>query len=121
MKPRYDYVLIAVEKEPEKIGSIIIPDAYREKQQQGLVVDVGPGLVKDGQRQPVDLHKGDVVLFNKYGGVDVEVDGVPMLLVKDSDVIAVLRSVRVIDDGVLEEVAMIDGRAHLGIRTKGVA
>ena len=91
MNPLADRVIVApMEKETVK-GGIIIPDTAKEKPQQGKIVAVGPGAVNDsGERTKPEVKKGDVVLYGKYAGTEVNVDGKDYLILRESDVLAIL-------------------------------
>jgi len=91
IKPLADRVIVKpMEKETMK-GGIIIPDTAKEKPQQGKIVAVGPGQVKDnGERVAPEVKKGDVVLYGKYSGTEVNVDGEDYLILRESDVLAIL-------------------------------
>ena len=91
IKPLADRVIVkAAEKETMK-GGIIIPDTVKEKPQQGTIVAVGPGLISDsGERVKPEVKKGDIVLYGKYSGTEVNVDGVDYLILRESDVLAIL-------------------------------
>ena len=91
VKPLADRVIVApMEKETVK-GGIIIPDTAKEKPQQGKIVAVGPGAVSDnGERVKPEVKKGDVVLYGKYSGTEVNVDGKDYLILRESDVLAIL-------------------------------
>ncbi len=91
IKPLADRVIIApMERETMK-GGIIIPDTAKEKPQQGKIVAAGPGLVSDsGERVKPEVKKGDVVLYGKYAGTEVNVDGKDYLILRESDVLAIL-------------------------------
>ncbi len=92
IKPLSDRVVLkAVEKDQKTAGGIIIPDTAKEKPQEGEVVAVGPGKVLDnGSRQTMDVKVGDRVLYSKYSGTEVKVDGVEYLIVSEKDILAVL-------------------------------
>jgi len=92
MKPLGDKVLIRRLEEPEqKAGGIIIPDTAKEKPQQGEVMAVGSGRIdKDGKRIPLDIKKGQRVLFGKYSGTEMAVDGEEYLFIDADDVMAIL-------------------------------
>ena len=92
MKPLEDRVVIRpLEAEEMKKGGIIIPDTAKEKPQEGEVVAVGPGrLSEDGKRMPVEVKKGDRILYGKYSGTEVSVDGEEFLIMRESDILAVL-------------------------------
>lgn len=91
IKPLADRVIVKpMEKETMK-GGIIIPDTAKEKPMQGTIVAVGPGQVSDsGERVAPEVKKGDVVLYGKYSGTEVNVDGVDYLILRESDVLAIL-------------------------------
>jgi chaperonin GroES len=92
MKPLGDKVLIRRLEEPEqKAGGIIIPDTAKEKPQQGEVIAAGPGRVdKNGKRIPVEVKKGQRVLFGKYSGTEMSVDGEEYLFIDADDIMAIL-------------------------------
>ena len=92
LKPLGDRVLVEpVEEKEVKKGGIIIPDTAREKPQQGEVVAVGPGGRDEaGKLIPIDIKSGDKVLFGKWSGTEVVLDGEELLIMKESDVMGVL-------------------------------
>ncbi len=92
VKPLADRVLIkSLEPAEEKKGGIIIPDTAKEKPQQGKVVEVGPGrMTDDGKKIPMEVKKGDKVLYGKYSGTEVTIDDVEYLIMRESDVLAVI-------------------------------
>ena len=92
IKPLGDRILVKRIKEEERTkGGIIIPDTAKEKPQQGEVVAVGPGGRDEaGKLIPIDLKAGDRVLFGKWSGTEVKIDGVEYLIMKESDVMGVL-------------------------------
>ena len=92
LRPLGDRILVKRIKEEEKTkGGIIIPDTAKEKPQQGEVVAVGPGgRDESGKLIPIDLKAGDRVLFGKYSGTEVKIDGVEYLIMKESDIMGVL-------------------------------
>jgi chaperonin GroES len=92
VKPLQDRVLIKrVEEEHKTKGGIIIPDSAKEKPQEGLVVAVGPGKVTDaGNRVAPEVKAGDRILFGKYSGTEIKVDGVEHLILREDDILAVL-------------------------------
>ena len=92
VKPLADRVLVKPEEEEEvKKGGIIIPDTAKEKPQQGKVVAVGPGkLSETGQRIAPDVKVGDTILYGKYSGNEVSVDGEDYLIMREGDILAVL-------------------------------
>jgi chaperonin GroES len=91
-RPLHDRVVLKrIEAEEKSSGGIIIPDTAREKPQQGEVVAVGPGGRDEaGKLIPIDLKAGDRVLFGKWSGTEVKIDGVEYLIMKESDVMGVL-------------------------------
>jgi chaperonin GroES len=92
VKPLADRVLVRpLEAEEKKKGGIIIPDTAKEKPQQGEVVAVGPGRLDDaGKRVAMEVKKGDKVLFGKYSGTEVTVDDEDYLIMRESDILAVI-------------------------------
>jgi chaperonin GroES len=92
VKPLADRVLIKpLEVEEQKRGDIIIPDTAKEKPQEGKVVEVGPGRMTDeGKQVAMEVKKGDKVLYGKYSGTEVTVDGVDYLIMRESDILAVI-------------------------------
>lgn len=92
VKPLADrIILLPLEAEQKTAGGIIIPDAAKEKPQKGEIVAVGPGKIADsGQKIEMSLKKGDKVLYGKYSGTEVSIDGKDYLIMKESDVLAVL-------------------------------
>lgn len=91
-RPLHDRVVVKRIDEDEKTsGGIIIPDTAKEKPQQGEVVAVGPGgRDEDGERIPMDVKAGDIVLFGKWSGTEVKIDGDELLIMKESDIMGVL-------------------------------
>ncbi len=96
IKPLHDRVLVRrLEQEEKTAGGIIIPDTAKEKPQQGEVLAVGPGARDDaGKTIPLDVKVGDVVLFAKWGGTEVKVDGEDLLVMKESDLIAIVEDAK---------------------------
>ena len=92
IKPLSDRILVkALEEEEVKKGGIIIPDTAKEKPQKGEVIAVGPGRLTDaGDRQPLEVKKGDMVLYGKYSGSEVTVSDEKYIILRESDVLAVL-------------------------------
>ena len=92
LKPLYDRILIKrVDEEEKTAGGLFIPDTAKEKPQQGLVVAVGNGkLQEDGSIRKLELKAGDKILFSKYAGNDIKIDGTEHLILKEDDVLAVL-------------------------------
>jgi chaperonin GroES len=91
-RPLHDHVALRrVDSESKPSGGIIIPDTAAEKPQQGEVVAVGPGARgEDGKVVPVDLKKGDRVLFGKWSGTEVKIDGADILIMKESDIMGLI-------------------------------
>jgi chaperonin GroES len=94
LRPLHDRILVRrIEEEEQKIGGIIIPDTAKEKPQQGKVVAVGNGKPdKDGKRVPLDVKAGDQILFGKYSGQEVRVDGEDFLIMREDEVLAVVEA-----------------------------
>ena len=94
LRPLHDRVLVKrLAEGDDKHGSIIIPDTAKEKPQEGKVIAVGQGrLTDDGKKIPLDVKAGDRVLFGKYSGSEVKVDGEELLIMKEEDILAVLGS-----------------------------
>jgi len=93
-RPLHDRVVIRRVKEEEKTrGGIIIPDTAQEKPQEGEVIAVGPGARdEDGERIALDVKAGDRVLFGKWSGTEVKIDGEDLLIMKESDIMGVLEA-----------------------------
>ena len=93
-RPLHDRILVTrIEEGEQKIGGIIIPDSAKEKPQQGKVVAVGSGKVKDdGGRIPLDVKSGDLILFGKYSGQEIKLDGEEFLIMREDEVLAVIDS-----------------------------
>jgi chaperonin GroES len=91
-RPLHDRVVVRrIEEDERTRGGIIIPDTAKEKPQQGKVVAVGPGAMDEkGQVQPLDVKAGDRVLFGKWSGTEVKIDGEDLLIMKESDILGVL-------------------------------
>src|SRR5215510_2337255 len=94
VRPLHDRIIVQrIEEGEQKIGGIIIPDSAKEKPQQGKVFAVGAGKVKDdGTRQPLDVKDGDTILFGKYSGQEIKIDGEDYLIMREDEVLAVLAS-----------------------------
>ncbi|NLG17327.1 MAG: co-chaperone GroES [Fibrobacter sp.] len=92
VKPLADRVIIRpLESEQKTAGGIIIPDAAKEKPIKGEIVAVGPGKVAEsGQKLEMSLKKGDVVLYGKYSGTEISIEGEDYLIMKESDVLAIV-------------------------------
>ncbi|HEV2602849.1 MAG TPA: co-chaperone GroES [Microvirga sp.] len=91
-RPLHDRVVVRrVDAEEKTAGGIIIPDTAKEKPQQGEVIAVGPGARdENGKLQPLDVRVGDRVLFGKWSGTEVKIDGEDLLIMKESDIMGVL-------------------------------
>lgn len=91
LTPRHDRVIIKPDQEEEKSagGIMLAPSANKEKPQKGVVVSVGKGKIQDGKTMPLDLTVGMRVLFSKFSGTEVKVNGEDMLVLRDEDIIAV--------------------------------
>ena len=91
-RPVHDRVVVKrLDSEEKTKGGIIIPDSAKEKPQEGEVVSVGPGGRDEaGKLIPIDLKKGDRVLFGKWSGTEVKIDGQDLLIMKESDIMGVL-------------------------------
>ena len=92
-KPLHDRVLIEVLDGSEKTaGGIIIPDTAKEKPSEGEVLSVGPGEIsEDGKMKPMGVKQGDKVLFGKWSGTEVKLDGEDLLIMKESDILAIIK------------------------------
>ncbi len=92
LKPLADRVVVKkLDAEEKTAGGIVIPDTAKEKPQQGAVLAVGPGKLDDnGKRLPMELKEGDKVLFGKYSGTEVKLDGVEYMIIAERDILAVL-------------------------------
>jgi chaperonin GroES len=92
VRPLYDRILIKrVEEEEKTAGGLYIPDTAKEKPQQGIVVAVGNGKIQeDGSLRKLELKAGDKILFSKYSGNDIKIDGTEHLILREDDVLAVL-------------------------------
>jgi chaperonin GroES len=90
--PLHDRVIVKRIDEGEQIrGGIIIPDTAKEKPQEGEVIAAGEGKYKeDGTRQPLDVKKGDRVLFGKYSGAEIKIDGEELLIMREDDVLGII-------------------------------
>jgi len=93
IRPLHDQILIRrLEEDKKNEGGIIIPDTAKEKPIQGKVIAVGKGkIMKNGDVIPLDVKKGDRVLFSKYGGTEVKIDGEEHLLMREDDILAVVQ------------------------------
>ena len=92
IRPLNDRILVVrVEEEKKTAGGIIIPDTAKEKPQEGKVVAAGPGKVADdGKCIPIEVKKGDRVLFSKYAGSEIKIDGVEHIFMREDDILGIL-------------------------------
>ncbi|HPJ12408.1 MAG TPA: co-chaperone GroES [Caldisericia bacterium] len=92
IRPLGDRVVVkALDAEEKTKGGIILPDSAKEKQQKGKVLAVGNGRILDnGTRVPLDIREGDTVLYSKYGGTEVKIDGETYLIVNERDILGVI-------------------------------
>jgi chaperonin GroES len=95
VRPLHDRLIVSrIEEGEQKVGGIIIPDSAKEKPMQGKVISAGNGKSKDdGKRVPLDVKAGDLILFGKYSGQEIKLDGEEFLIMREDEVLAV------IDDG----------------------
>ena len=93
IQPLSDRLVVkALEETEEMRGGLYIPDTAKEKPQQGTVLAVGPGRVTDeGAKLPMDVKEGDTILYGKYSGTEVTVDGDELLIIRESDVLAIIK------------------------------
>jgi chaperonin GroES len=94
IRPLHDRIVVKrIPEEEKSLGGIIIPDNAKEKQAEGLVVSVGNGKVlEDGTLRPLDMKAGDRVLFGKYTGAEIKLDGEELLVLREDDVLGVVAS-----------------------------
>ena len=94
VRPLHDRLIIQTMKEDEITkGGIIIPDTAKEKPVEGKVIAVGAGRIKkDGTKMPLEIKKGDRVLYAKYGGTEIKIDGQEYLMMKEDDILAIIES-----------------------------
>ncbi len=92
LRPLHDRILVRrLEEGEQKRGGIIIPDTAKEKPQQATILAVGTGRVSDdGKVQPLDVKTGDKVVFGKYAGTEVKIDGEELLIIREDDVLGVI-------------------------------
>jgi chaperonin GroES len=90
LKPLEDRIVVEPSEEEETTASgLVIPDTAKERPQEGQVKAVGPGRFEDGQRIPMDVKVGDKVIYSKYGGTEVKIDGTDYLILSARDVLAI--------------------------------
>ena len=94
VRPLHDRLIVErIEETEQMVGGIIIPDTAKEKPQQGKVIAVGKGKLKDdGTATPLDVAAGDKVLFGKYSGQEIKLDGVEYLIMREDEILGVLES-----------------------------
>ena len=92
IRPLHDRILVKrIDEETKTKGGIIIPDTAKEKPQEGKVLAVGAGKVnEDGTTRPMDVKAGDRILFSKYAGTDVKLDGEEVIIIREDDVLGIL-------------------------------
>jgi chaperonin GroES len=92
IKPLGDRVVVKrIEEEPKTKGGIVLPDTAKEKPQKGKVIAVGTGrILENGQRVPLEVKEGDIVVFAKYGGTEIEINGEEYVILSERDLLAVL-------------------------------
>jgi chaperonin GroES len=97
IRPLHDRILVEPSEQDETTASgILLPETAKEKPQQGAVIAAGPGARDDsGQRIAMDVQVGDLVLFNKYAGTEVKIDGKKMLIMKETDILGIVEAERV--------------------------
>ncbi|MFN0097906.1 MAG: co-chaperone GroES [Gemmatimonadaceae bacterium] len=89
--PLADRVVVKALEETEQMrGGLYIPDTAKEKPQQGEVIAVGPGRTEDGKRVPMEVKAGDKVLYGKYSGTEVTIEGEQLLILRESDILAIV-------------------------------
>jgi chaperonin GroES len=92
VRPLHDRIIVQrTEEEEQRVGGIIIPDSAKEKPQQGKVIAVGKGKIeKDGKVTPLDVKSGDTILFGKYAGQEIKVEGEEYLIMREDEVLGVI-------------------------------
>jgi chaperonin GroES len=91
LQPLEDRVVVQpIEEEETTASGLVIPDTAKERPQEGKVIAVGPGRFEDGQRIPMDVKAGDKVIYSKYGGTEVKIEGEEYLILSARDVLAVV-------------------------------
>ncbi|MGD8372673.1 MAG: co-chaperone GroES [Syntrophobacterales bacterium] len=93
LRPLHDRVIVKrIEEEEKTSGGIIIPDTAKEKPQQGKVIAIGKGkILENGKVSPLTVKKGDRILFGKYAGTDIKIDGEEHLIMREDDILAVIK------------------------------
>ena len=91
VKPLHDRVLIKrIETKEQKKGGIIIPDTAKEKPMEGKVIAVGSGRLEKGERIPLEVKKGDTVLFGKYAGTEIKIDDIEHVILREDEVLGII-------------------------------
>jgi chaperonin GroES len=91
LKPLGDRVVVKpIEQEEMTAGGIVLPETAKEKPQRGSIVAAGPGRVEDGKRVELDVKEGDTVLFAKYAGTEIKIEGEKVLILRESDILAII-------------------------------
>lgn len=92
LRPLHDRLIVErIEEQEQQVGGIIIPDSAKEKPQQGKVIAAGKGKIKDdGKVTPMDVKEGDTILFGKYSGQEIKVEGKEYLIMREDEVLAVV-------------------------------
>ena len=92
VRPLHDRVIIErIEESEQRVGGIIIPDSAKEKPQQGKIIAAGKGRIeKDGRVTPLDVKAGDTILFGKYAGQEIKIDGNEYLIMREEEVLGVI-------------------------------
>ena len=95
VRPLHDRIIVQrIDEGEQKVGGIIIPDTAKEKPQQGKVIAVGAGKTKDdGKRIPLDVKAGDLILFGKYSGQEIKLDGEEYIIMREDEVLGVISGV----------------------------
>ena len=94
VRPLHDRIIVSrIEEGEQKVGGIIIPDSAKEKPQQGKVISAGNGKSNDkGKRIPLDVKAGDLILFGKYSGQEIKLDGEEFIIMREDEVLAVIEA-----------------------------
>ena len=94
VRPLHDRIIVRrIDEGEQKVGGIIIPDTAKEKPQQGKVIAAGNGKTKDdGKRVPLDVKEGDTILFGKYSGQEIKIDGEEYLIMREEEVLGVIET-----------------------------
>jgi len=91
LKPLGDRVVVKpIEQEEITAGGIVLPETAKEKPQRGSIIAAGPGKFEDGKRVELDVKEGDTVLFAKYAGTEIKVEGQKVLILRESDILAII-------------------------------